>query len=541
MAKKLSAAALAAPQPDATDAMQVEHVAVAGLSRHPRNARTIPPTQEQSAALVASVRAVGVLMPVLLAPMDGGAEWGVLAGWQRVCAAQDAGRATVPAIRVQSTQAALDRLSLIENTLRSDMHPVDAWRSVDLLMQGGAKMADAAAALGLSGRVAGQMVLLSRMHPDLLEWMAKGSVPGTHVLRDIARAPPERQAEALKGALIGKGKDQRVEWNSMAAACRVERIPRAWAVFPHAKSSVQFERDLFAEPGDSHEWTTTDVDGFRAAQRAALEALVAGREDAAVYQWSTTRSGPEVPPSWFHTKWFDKVPKAVPDLDARQRFVVAMKPSGEAAALIYRVPAEVPHHTPETPGSDDRPAAPKRLITDAGLRMAATMKHQAMQDALANLHDYPPTDTVPILLRALLECLGAANVTPGAADKHAALEAIADATPDGGEPDPLRLVQIAAETIAAMLVFPAPKVFSSGPIAESVALSLGADRHLPRFDTADFLAQCSGSLLREAARHADVQPGQRVPNGVGELRHFLVGKLPDWRPVGFLQEAASDE
>jgi len=540
MAKKLTASVLATPHADVSP-MHVEQVAVEGLLQHPRNARTIQPTKEQTAALVASVRAVGVLMPVLLAPMDGGG-WGVVAGWQRVRAAQVSGIPTVPAVRMHQPDAMLERVSLLENSLRSDMHPVDTWRSVDTLMRGGATLLGAARALGLSDREATQMRILAGIHPTLLEAMAnEDEVPGMWILRDIAQADHARQIEAMNAAWQGKGKSRTLHWNTVAAGCRVTRIARVHAVFDVKTAGVEFQRDFFAEPGSDKEWTTTDVEGFMAAQRAALDAFVAGNEHAGVFDYLPNGWSAAVPREWQQLRWMDKIPKEVPDLPLDQRFVVALKPTGEAAAWVYRVPEASQRTNPENPGSSNLPVEPKRLITDAGLRMAATMKHQALRDALANLHDYPPTDTVPILLRALLECLGAQNVTPGAAQKHAALEAIADATPDGGEPDPLQLVRIATETIAAMLVFPAPKVFSSGPVAESVALSLGADRHLPRFDTADFLAQCSGALLREAARHSDVQPGQRVPNGVGELRHFLVGKLPDWRPVGFLQEAAGDE
>jgi hypothetical protein len=165
--------------------------------------------------------------------------------------------------------------------------------------------------------------------------------------------------------------------------------------------------------------------------------------------------------------------------------------------------------------------------------MAAQMRHQALRDALEAARDNYDSETPGVLLRVLLECLSAQNVTPGAADKYAAREAIADATPDGGEPDPLRLVRIATDAIAAMLVFPAPKVMSSGPVAEQIAASLGAEHFLKRCDTPEFLSQCSGALLREASRLVERQPGMKVPNGVGVLREWLVGKLPDWRPVSF--------
>jgi len=266
MARKLSAAAMAAPQPpptdDGPDAFEpaIEYLVITDLVRHPRNARTIQPTSEHTAALLASVRSVGVLMPVMVAPMDDG-RLGVLAGWQRVSAAQAAGRIRVPALRVASADAGQRQLSLVENTLRVAMHPVDAWRSTDTLMQGGASLDVAAATLGLSPREANRMRLLSQMHPDMLDAMATSEVPDDYILRDIVRVPHDRQAAVLNAARVTNGKNQRVVWNTVAAACRVTRISRDLAVFAHAKSKVVFDRDWFSEPGSSQEWSTTDVIG----------------------------------------------------------------------------------------------------------------------------------------------------------------------------------------------------------------------------------------------------------------------------------------
>jgi len=539
MARKLSAAAMAAPQPpptdDGPDAFEpaIEYLVITDLVRHPRNARTIQPTSEHTAALLASVRSVGVLMPVMVAPMDDG-RLGVLAGWQRVSAAQAAGRIRVPALRVASADAGQRQLSLVENTLRVAMHPVDAWRSTDTLMQGGASLDVAAATLGLSPREANRMRLLSQMHPDMLDAMATSEVPDDYILRDIVRVPHDRQAEVLNAARVTNDKNQRVVWNTVAAACRVTRISRDLAVFAHAKSNVVFDRDWFSEPGSSQEWSTTDVIGFLAAQKETLANLVNGNDRAGVWEWQTKSYGPDVPSDWRLIQWMQKLPKTLPDMDANHRFAVTVSPSGEVLARIYRVPADTPDPALVAGSPPDVAArAATRLITDAGLQMAADMKAQALSDALEEFRDNYVADQPAILLRALLECLAAQNVTPGAAQKHEALEAIAEATLGGGEPSPSTLVRIATNAIASMLVFPAPKVLGSGPVADEVAASLNAERYLPRCDTPAFLAQCSGAMLREAAQTVERQPGQKIPSGVAVLREFLAGKLPDWRPVTF--------
>lgn len=542
MAKRIAAAALAAPAPSIADTRTpVEMVAVTGLVRHPRNARRVPPTDSETAALRASVREIGVQTPITLAPMEDGT-WGVLAGWQRVSAAQAVHPDfVVPAIRVEASPAELDRLSLMENTLRTEMHPLDTWRSVDTLLAGGASFKSAAATLGLDAREAQQMRLLAAIHPKVLEAMQQEEeIPGMWILRDIARADHDRQLEAMKAAWQGKGKGRTLHWQTLAAGCRVTRLPRAWAVFDVKTAGIDFERDFFAEPGADQEWTTANVDGFMAAQRAALAALVEGHGQAAVFDYLPGTWGPAVPREWLSIRWMDKVPKEVPALLADQRFVVALKPTGEAGAWIYRVPEQRSQEPAVSRSDAPGMSGPTRLITDVGLQMAAGMKATALREALANLHDDPTVDTIPVLLRVLLECLAASNVVPGAADKFAAVEAIADATPDGGEPDPQRLVRIATEAIATMLIFPAPKIASSGPIADEIAHSLDAALFLPRCDTPDFLAQCTGALLRDAAALVELKPGEKVPKSVGALREWLVGRLPDWRPVSFDVKARND-
>lgn len=534
MAKRITAAALDASSADAPAPLPVEMVPVTGLVRHPRNARRVPPDDGETAALRASVREVGVLMPITLAPMDDGT-WGVLAGWQRVSAAQAVRPdLLVPAMRVDAPAADLDRLSLMENTLRAGMHPLDTWRSVDTLMAGGASFKAAAATLGLDAREAQQMRLLAAIHPQVLEAMQdEEEIPGMWILRDIARADHDRQLEAMKAAWQGKGKSRTLHWQTLAAGCRVTRLPRAWAVFDVKTAGVDFERDFFAEPGSNDEWTTANVEGFMAAQRAALAALVEGHEHAAVHDYHPGSWAPAVPREWLSIRWMDKMPKEVPPLQPDQRFVVALKPTGEPGAWIYRVPEQRSQEAAVSRSDAPGMSGPTRLITDAGLQMMAGMKATALRDALANLHDYPTEETIPVLLRALLECLAASNVVPGGANKFAAVEAISDATPDGGEPDPLRLVRIATEAIATMLIFPAPKIASSGPIADEIAHSLDAARFLPRCDTPDFLAQCTGALLRDAAALVELRPGEKVPKSVSALREWLVDRLPDWRPVAF--------
>ncbi len=517
------------PQPPPLTMGAVQQLPVARMARHPRNQRAIPVTDSERNALIASVRAIGVLVPVMVEVAEDG--YLVLAGWQRVCAAVACGHQVVPAIQVVAGEAEIERLSVAENLARSPMHVIDQWRTVDTMMRGGLPFDQAAAAVGATQREAGQMRLLANLAPELLDAMRASEVPSPYILGRLANTPVAKQVEALAVGTITRGKGPPTyDWRQIYNACRVERISRTHALFAHKDSGVVFDKDLFAAAGSDDEWTTTDVEGFRRAQRNALSQLISGHDRADLVDWSDHHMGPMVPTGWHSTVWFPKVPKTPPYISEGCRFVVAMKPDGQAVARMYRVPLA---DAADAPSNRATQAAerPVRMITDAGLQLAADMKQHALRAALGDVVRMATKDemviTMESLTRLLLISLDARNVSPGSAAPDGRTEMINAMGIEG-------VARVAVQTIGEMLVFPAPKVMMhSGPVADYVARSVGAERHLPRFDTPEFLAECSGAMLREAAALVPRQPGQKLPSSVAGLRTFLAGKLPDWRPVGF--------
>jgi ParB family transcriptional regulator, chromosome partitioning protein len=81
--------------------------------------------QESIDALADSVRAAGVVQPVIVRPMAGGT-YELIAGERRWRAAQAASLDTVPAVVRDSEDAQQLELALIENMAREDLNPIDA-------------------------------------------------------------------------------------------------------------------------------------------------------------------------------------------------------------------------------------------------------------------------------------------------------------------------------------------------------------------------------------------------------------------------------
>src|SRR5437763_11591521 len=89
--------------------------------------------EEGLLGLAESIRARGVLQPVLVRPVVGG-RYELIAGERRWRAARIAERETVPAVVRRHDEAATLELALIENMAREDLNPVDAARACAALV-----------------------------------------------------------------------------------------------------------------------------------------------------------------------------------------------------------------------------------------------------------------------------------------------------------------------------------------------------------------------------------------------------------------------
>jgi len=131
MGRGLAAILASAPVSDAGD--ELREIPVELIDPNPHQPRTTV-DEAALAALADSVRARGVLQPVLVRPLAGG-RYGLIAGERRWRAAECAGLAEVPAIVRRDTDAMTLELALIENMAREDLNPVDEARACAALVE----------------------------------------------------------------------------------------------------------------------------------------------------------------------------------------------------------------------------------------------------------------------------------------------------------------------------------------------------------------------------------------------------------------------
>ena len=175
------------------------------LTLNPNNPRTSPVPKEMDQQLVASIKAIGLLQPPLAREIDGALV--IRAGDRRTKAAIAAGKELIDVYVLDGNEDIDAMAAMSENLVRVGMNPVDTWRGIDKLEQQGWNEDAIANALALPKRAVLKLKLLGSLHPPMLDFMAKGSMPGEEQLRTIANAPLDDQAQVWKAHKPKKGHD----------------------------------------------------------------------------------------------------------------------------------------------------------------------------------------------------------------------------------------------------------------------------------------------------------------------------------------------
>ena len=146
--------------------------------------------------LAASIRAQGVLSPLLVRPMDGTQGYQIVAGARRYRAAQLAGLDSVPVRIVELTDAQALETSIVENLQRRDVHPLDEASGFVSLLHLDYTPEQIAAKVGKSPAYVVARARLAELAPVLTEAFAKDEIGVGHALL-LGRLQPEHQQEAL--------------------------------------------------------------------------------------------------------------------------------------------------------------------------------------------------------------------------------------------------------------------------------------------------------------------------------------------------------
>jgi ParB family chromosome partitioning protein len=234
MGRGLAAILAASDLPTATDG--VRELPVELIAPNPKQPRR-KIDEEALRALAQSLRAQGVLQPVLVRPRAGGYE--LIAGERRWRAAKLAGIDRIPALVRPTDDAHTLELALIENMAREDLNPVEEARACAALAEElGMTREEIGRRVGRSRVAISNLVRLLDLPDEVLELLARGTLSEGHG-RALLMAEDHDARRALARRAVREG------WSVRTT----ERRSRAANESPSARAGVEGARHPDREVG----------------------------------------------------------------------------------------------------------------------------------------------------------------------------------------------------------------------------------------------------------------------------------------------------
>jgi ParB family chromosome partitioning protein len=223
--------------------------------------------EESIVALADSIRARGVLQPVIVRPIVGGT-YELIAGERRWRAASLAGLETVPALVRRHDDAASLEVALIENMAREDLNPVEEARACAALTEElGLTREEVGKRVGRSRVAVSNLVRLLDLPDEALDLIAAGDLSEGHG-RALLMAPDNDERRRLaRHAVEGGWSVRELEARARGdrpATSRAIRSRRAAPLHPDQEDAiVQINDSLGSALGRDVEVTATAA-GYRA-------------------------------------------------------------------------------------------------------------------------------------------------------------------------------------------------------------------------------------------------------------------------------------
>lgn len=187
-----------------------------------------------------SIKAHGVLQPILVRPVAGG-RYEIVAGERRWRAAQRAGLHAIPAVIREFNDVEVLEVAIIENVQRTDLNPIEEAQGFQALIDRfGRTQQDIADAVGKSRPHIANMLRLLALPDDLQEMVRDGRLSSGHA-RAILTAPDPR---GLAQRVLSEGLNVR-EVERLAQQAKDEKHgPRAGSVETKSADTRALEQSL---------------------------------------------------------------------------------------------------------------------------------------------------------------------------------------------------------------------------------------------------------------------------------------------------------
>ena len=184
---------------------------------------------EAGSGLAESIRAQGVIQPLLVRPRTAGG-YEIVAGERRWRAAREAGRPTVPAVVRETDDRDTLLLGLVENVAREQLTAVEEARAYAVLIdEFSLSLGEVAERVGRSKPSVSNRIRLLDLPDDVLGMVERGQLTEGHA-RAVLAVPDHEGRRRLAREIVQKGlsvrvAEQRAKWAGARQKPRVRATP----------------------------------------------------------------------------------------------------------------------------------------------------------------------------------------------------------------------------------------------------------------------------------------------------------------------------
>jgi ParB family transcriptional regulator, chromosome partitioning protein len=259
-------------------------VSLSKLIPSKRNPRRVKPERDAHRRMAASIRAHGLLAPLVVRADDGG-NFKVIAGNRRLAALREVYKdlsrpPKVPCVLRSVDDDTADALALAENFVREPMHPLDEAEAFAKLAREEAKGVESIAAeFGVSQPYVRQRMKLATLAEPVKAAYRQGGID-TATAEAFASVPPDRQLEVWQE--VGGNPQHAQHVRNVIAHAWIDAASATFDVFKLPESAVS--KDLFAQR------VLVERKAFMEAQ---AEALLAQRQALIEEGWADVVVGPQ--------------------------------------------------------------------------------------------------------------------------------------------------------------------------------------------------------------------------------------------------------
>jgi ParB family chromosome partitioning protein len=247
------------PDKDLTNSLQ--ELTLDQISPNPYQARTVW-NQEDLAELADSIRANGVIQPIIVRPFQGAYQ--LIAGERRFRAAELAGLAKIPALVREVTDEQLFEWSLVENIHRRDLNPIERAKAYQRYLGAfSLTQAEASQRLGEDRSVIANYLRLLDLPEDLRQMLVNGQLTTGHARAILSLPSDELRRKLANRAMAGRLSVREVE-RLVRKYLSEEGVPR-----PKARTKAPHIVDL-EDKLCRHLGTRVHIEPRRNGQRGSI-------------------------------------------------------------------------------------------------------------------------------------------------------------------------------------------------------------------------------------------------------------------------------